>query len=61
MAIKNGNHEAIINLQKYYDETSDPITNLYMDLVNIDNKNDIIDDKINELLNEYEHLKDVYI
>jgi TPR repeat protein len=61
MAIKNGYHGAMTNLQEYYDDTSDPIANLYIDLVNIDDKNDIIDDKINELLNEHEYLRDIYI
>jgi hypothetical protein len=49
------------NLCKYYDDIGEPIDNLYIDLININNKNDMIDDKINELLNEYEHLKDIYI
>jgi TPR repeat protein len=60
MAIKNGNSNAMYNLNIYYEE-EEPIENLYIDLVNINNKNEIIDDKINELLNKYEHLKDVYI
>jgi TPR repeat protein len=62
MAIKNGDSVAMYNLCYYYDNTKEElIDNLYISLLNINNKNDIIDDKITELLNKYEHLKDVYI
>jgi hypothetical protein len=60
MAIENGNIMAMYNLCKYYNDTKEPIDNLYIDLMNINNKNKIIDDKIMELLNKYEHLKDLY-
>jgi TPR repeat protein len=60
MAIENGDSVAMYNLNLYY-EVKEPIENLYIDLVNINNKNKIIDDKITELLNKYDHLKDVYI
>jgi hypothetical protein len=49
------------NLAHYYKEVREPIENLYIDLVNVSNKNEIIDNKINELLNKYQHLKDIYI
>jgi tetratricopeptide (TPR) repeat protein len=61
MAIKNGDSYAMNNLCSYYKEVREPIENLYIDLVNVSNKNEIIDNKINELLNKYEHLKDIYI
>jgi TPR repeat protein len=61
MAIENGHSRAMYALCTYYDDTKEPIENLYIDLVNISNKNEIIDNKIMKLLNKYEHLKDVYI